>query len=149
MSVRFAVLNECPRALSHRQSRQTGACASACTRCTVCLTPSLFCLQAKREQRLLPERWSKPRPESGLDCLICAELAFTTLLFPLRRFRTGSRGGRELARALALGAQRPVHHPAIQSPNVKAQRHWKAPTPSYKGPDAIEGPKGPTAEGSV
>ena len=25
--------------------------------------------------RLLPEKWLKPRPESGRDCLICAELA--------------------------------------------------------------------------
>jgi len=26
-------------------------------------------------QRLSPEKWLKPRPESGLDCLNCAELA--------------------------------------------------------------------------
>jgi len=31
--------------------------------------------QLKRVSRLWPENWLKPRPEPGLDCLICAEFA--------------------------------------------------------------------------
>ena len=45
--------------------------SSAITRTTTCRAKRE---QLKRFRRLLAETWLKPRPESGLDCLICAEL---------------------------------------------------------------------------
>jgi len=67
--------------------------------------------QLKRFYRLSPEQWLEPRPESGIDCLICAEFA---------RLRTGKAS---IIRPLSE-ASRPI--PAT---NVKPPKCYNATKP--------------------
>ena len=50
--------------------------------------------QLNRLERLLSEKWLKPRPHCGLDCLICTEVARQRL--GAGHLRRGSKGWREI-----------------------------------------------------